>query len=204
MPVYMYIIIYRLYVLSTLAKWGVHIYDQYAKYGRCTILHIGFWACILFDICLFCILFCIMIYMHQYAKACIYMQNDVQNNSATSIFCILCILQYAKYAKYDMMTYAYSVFCVIFCIFSCIISFIFCIFSCIFCIFPCIFCLARQAASATHFRPGAHTALAEHVPEPGPGRPARIRQRPWRPHSLPGPRRPASREAGILGGHLES
>ena len=54
----------------------------------------------------------------------------------------------------------------------------------------------RQAASAT--LPAGRAALAEPVPEPGPGRPARIRQRPRRPRSLP--RRPASRGAGILGG----
>ncbi len=128
------------------------------------------------------------------------LQNNMQNNSATSIFqvCILCILQYAKYAKYVMMTYAYSVFCVIFCIFFCIFSFIFCIFSCIFCIFSCIFCLARQTASATLPACQWRAALAEPVPEPGQGRPARIRQRPRLPRSLP--RRPASRGAWILGG----
>ena len=32
------------------AKWGVHIYAEYAEYGQWTILHIGFSVCILFCI----------------------------------------------------------------------------------------------------------------------------------------------------------
>jgi hypothetical protein len=63
------------------AKWAVHIYYQYAEYEPCTILHIGFGTCIFSDI---------------------YMQNNMQNNSARFIFCIFCILvlQYAEYAEY--------------------------------------------------------------------------------------------------------
>jgi hypothetical protein len=44
----------RLY-RTTSAKWGVHIYYQYAEYGQCTILHIDNRACILL-----CILVCIL------------------------------------------------------------------------------------------------------------------------------------------------
>jgi hypothetical protein len=35
---------------GTSAKWGVHIYAEYAEYGQCSILHIGFSVCILFCI----------------------------------------------------------------------------------------------------------------------------------------------------------
>ena len=46
------------------------IYAQYARYGPCTILHIGIGGCILF--CIFCILKIafayFFAYMHQYAK----------------------------------------------------------------------------------------------------------------------------------------
>jgi hypothetical protein len=33
-----------------ITKWGVHIYYQYAEYGQCTPLHIGFGVCIFFCI----------------------------------------------------------------------------------------------------------------------------------------------------------
>ncbi len=54
------------------AKWGVHIYYQYAEYGQCTIQHIDNRACILLCIlvCILCILVCIYMYLYakQYAK----------------------------------------------------------------------------------------------------------------------------------------
>ena len=51
---------------NIISKAGVHIYYQYAESGPCTILHIGFGAWILFYI---------------------YMQYNMQNNSARSMFC---------------------------------------------------------------------------------------------------------------------
>ncbi len=61
------------------AKWAVHIYYQYPEYEPCTILNIGFGTCIFSEI---------------------YMQNNMQNNSARSIFCIFCILQYDEYVEH--------------------------------------------------------------------------------------------------------